>query len=161
MTENKIDQKKLWKIYCIFFFIVLFFGFVLIGMTKLSKRSWDEGLKTSVSETLRSKQPDVWIVGNKIPLNSAFATSACLFELRNKDSAEKFYAIIVRTPTIYGHMPAVFIYSKNKGVDFIGYSNIKGRIKNLLEQNSTDMSINYWLERIPLIVAKAEEGVSK
>lgn len=161
MKETKIEQQTFWKIYTIFFFILLFLGFVLIGMTKLTKKTWNEGLKNSVTETLRSKYPDVWVVGNKISLKSPFETSACLFELRNKDSAEKYYVIIVRTPTIYGHMPAVYIYNKNKGVEFVGYSNVKGRVKTLLEQNSTDLSITYWLERIPGIIAKAEDGGKK
>lgn len=151
------NNKNLWRIYGIFIAIMLFLGFSLIGLIKVSRNSWNNGLKAGITEVLKTNTPDVWIVGNSIPLKSGFATSAGLFELRNKDSAEKYYAIIIRTPTIYGHMPAVFIYNKNKGAEFAGYSNVKGKVKTLLEQNSTDLSVSFWLERIPTIIDKALE----
>lgn len=155
MQDN--NKKNVFRIYGIFLTIMLFFSFTLIGLIKISNNSWNTGLKNGISEVLRTNTPDVWVLGNPIRLKSGFSTSAGLFELRNKDSAEKYYAIIIRTPTIYGHIPAVFIYSKNKGAEFAGYSNVKGKVKTILEGNSTDLAVTFWIERIPEIIEKALE----
>lgn len=154
---NKENQKKFWRIFGCFAGILVFFFLSLFGVIKLSEKSWNEGLKQSIHTLLTQKYPDTWSIGNRIPLNSTFSTSANLYELRNKDNAEKYYVIILRITTLYGHMPAVYIYNKTKGAEFVGYSAVQGRIKKLLEENYADSSINYWMERIPLIIQKAEE----
>ncbi|MEE0885914.1 MAG: hypothetical protein UIB61_03335 [Treponema sp.] len=154
---NKENQKKFWRIFGCFIGILVFFLAVLIGMIKLSEKKWDSGLKQSVQNVLDEKYPDAWTVGNSIPLNSPFSTSANLFEARSNDSAEKYYAIIIRITTLYGHMPAVFVYNNAKGAEFIGYSAVHGRIKKLLEENYADSSISYWLERLPSVIQEAEK----
>ena len=59
---------------------------------------------------------------------------------------------------MYGHIPAVYIYNRNEGVRFIGYSSVKGKIRRLLDQNKTDSSVTQWVRRIPDIIRIAEEG---
>ncbi len=158
---NKEIQRKFWRIFGIFLGILIIFFAILFAMIKVSEKSWTEGLKNSVQNVLEQKSSGEWIVGNAIPLNSTFSTSASLYELRNKEKTDKYYAIIIRITTLYGHMPAVFIYNKTTGAEFIGYSAVQGRIKKLLEENYADSSVNYWLERIPLIIENAEKGTKK
>ncbi len=155
---NKENQKKFWRVFGCFIGIVVIFLAVLVGMIKLSEKKWNSGLKASVQSVLDKKNPETWIVGTPVPLDSPFSTSANLFEVRNLDSAEKYYALIIRITTLYGHMPAVFIYNNTKGVQFIGYSAVQGRVKKLLEENYADSSISYWLERIPSVIQESEKN---
>ncbi len=154
---NKENQKKFWRIFGCFIGIVVFFLAVLVGMIKLSEKKWNSGLKVSVQTVLDNKNPKTWAVGNSVPLNSPFSTSANLFEVRSLDSAEKYYALIIRITTLYGHMPAVFVYNNARGAEFIGYSGVQGRVKKLLEENYADSSIAYWLERVPVVIQEAEK----
>ena len=154
---NKENQKKFWRIFGCFIGIIVFFLAVLVGMIKLSEKKWDSGLRESVQNVLDEKNPGIWTVGNSVPLNSPFSTSAALFELRSSESAEKYYALIIRITTLYGHMPAVFVYSGSKGAEFAGYSAVQGRVKKLLEENYADSSISYWLERIPSVIQASEK----
>lgn len=158
---SKENQKKFWRIFGLFIAFIVFFFLVLFGMSKISSKRWNEGLKESIQTLITQKYPDTWIIGNPVHLNSAFSTSANLYELRSRDNVEKNYAIIIRTTTLYGHMPAVYIYNKTKGPEFVGYAAVQGRVKKLLEDNYVDSSISFWLERIPLIIQKAEEGAKK
>ena len=158
---DKEYQKKFWRIFGCFIGILVFFSAVLTGMIKLSEKKWNSGLKETVQAVLEEKNPGLWIVGDSVPLNSTFSTSANMFELRNKESAEKYRAVIIRTATLYGHMPAVFICG-GKETEFAGYAAVHGRVKNLLEENYADSSISYWLERIPHIIDASEaSGRSK
>ena len=88
---NKENQKKFWRIFGCFIGIIVFFIAVLTGMIKLSEKKWTSGLKNAVQNVLDENEPGVWKVGNSIPLDSAFSTSAGLFELRSTESAEKNY----------------------------------------------------------------------
>ena len=154
---NKENQKKFWRIFGCFIGIIVFFIAVLTGMIKLSEKKWTSGLKNAVQNVLDENEPGVWKVGNSIPLDSAFSTSAGLFELRSTESAEKNCVLIIRIATLYGHMPAVFIYS-NRGVRFEGYAAVHGRVKKLLEEKYADSSISYWIERIPSVIETAEKA---
>lgn len=158
---NKSDQREFWRIFGCFAVIISVFFFSVFGLSLLSEKKWNEGLKKSIQSVISEKYPDTWIIGNPVPLKSTFSTSANLYELRNRDNAERYYAIIIRIPTMYGHMPAVYIYNKNDGAEFAGYAAVHGRVQKLLEENKADSSVNFWLERIPAIIAKAEEVTSK
>ena len=69
---------------------------------------------------LEEKQPDKWKVTKPVQILSPFSTSAALYELQDKNSAEKEYAVIIRTTTLFGPYPAVFLYKKNSGAEFLG-----------------------------------------
>ncbi|MBQ5999095.1 MAG: hypothetical protein IJL70_06455 [Treponema sp.] len=161
METEVITTKEFWREFGIFIGIILFFFMSLFGLIKLSQKSWDEGLKASVQAVLAEKTTEKWVLGNKIYLNSPIASSAALYELRKQDSVEKNYAIIIRSATFYGHIPAVYIYNKNEGVKFIGYSSVTGKIRKLLDQGKSDSSITQWSRRIPDIVKIAEGGRTK
>ena len=99
---NKENQKKFWRIFGCFIGIIVFFIAVLTGMIKLSEKKWTSGLKNAVQNVLDENEPGVWKVGDSIPLDSAFSTSAGLFELRSTESAEKNCVLIIRIATLYG-----------------------------------------------------------
>ena len=158
METDTITTKEFWWEFGIFIGIIFFFFMSLFGLIRLSQKSWDEGLKVSIQSVLTEKTTEKWILGKKIYLNSPMSSSAALYELRKQDSVEKNYAIIIRSATLYGHIPAVYIYNKNDGVKFIGYSSVTGKIRKLLDQGMSDSSISQWTRRIPDIVKLAEGG---
>lgn len=158
MAMKNISSKEFWRFYGIFIGIIIFLFGTLFLMVRLSENKWNQGLKEAVVKELEKKQPDMWIVGKEIPLKSAFSESAALFEIRQKKSVEKYYAIIIRSATLFGHFPAVFIYNKKNGVKFIGYSAVNGKIGRLIDQSYSDSSIYYWSQRIPSIINHAEKS---
>lgn len=158
MNSELMTTKEFWREFGIFMGIISFFFLSLFGMKFLTQKSWDEGLRNSIETILEEKTSENWVLGKKIYLNSPLESSAALYELRHKDSVEKNYAIIIRSATMYGHIPAVYIYNRNEGVRFIGYSSVKGKIRRLLDQNKTDSSVTQWVRRIPDIIRIAEEG---
>lgn len=157
MAFTNITAKEFWRFYGIFVGIVVFMFASLFGIIRASEKSWDAGLKKSITMELEKKYPDTWIVGKKIPLNSAFSQSAALYELRAVNSIEKNYAIIIRTATMFGHFPAVYIYNKIDGTKFVGYTSINGKIEKIIDKRHTDSSVVYWSQRIPKIINYAEE----
>ena len=151
MSQENNNLKESFRIYGIFIgILVVFFG-ILIGMIFLSRTSWKNGIKSEVQVVLNEANPNQWIVGN--------STSSAVYELHNKEKADRYYAVIIRTTSLYGFVPAVFVYNKSSGVEFIGFAGVHGRIKKLMEYKSNTKRINYWSSRIPQIVEKA--GVKK
>lgn len=158
MNQNN-NSKELFRIYGIFIGILILFFMILIGMVKLSHNSWKNGLKDTVYVVLEESNPDKWIVGNFLEQKTSFTTSSAIFELHNKEKADRYYAVIIRVTSLYGFVPAVFIYNKNSGVEFVGFAGVHGRIKKLMEYKSSTKRINYWSSRIPEIIEKS--GVKK
>ncbi len=158
---QKINTKEFLKDYAIFIGILVVFFAILFGMTKLSSNKWTEGLKNSIQSVLDEKQPQTWNVGDSLKIKSAFSTSAGVYELSNKNDAERYYAVTLRVTTFFGPMPAVFVYNKNKGCEFKGYYAIKGRVKKILENTPNDSRIAYWSEKVHKIVEISEKEVSR
>ena len=159
MSQENNNLKESFRIYGIFIgILVVFFG-ILIGMIFLSRTSWKNGIKSEVQVVLDEANPNHWIVGNFIEQQTLFSTSSAVYELHNKEKADRYYAVIIRTTSLYGFVHAVFVYNKSSGVEFIGFAGVHGRIKKLMEYKSNTKRINYWSSRIPQIVEKA--GVKK
>lgn len=156
MAITNISSKEFWRFYGIFIGIIIFLFGSLFLMIRLSEKKWSEGLKQVVVRELEKKQPDTWIVGKEIPLKSSFSESAALFELKEKKSVEKNYVLIIRSATLFGHFPALFIYNKKNGVKFVGYTSVNGKIGRLIDKSYSDSSILYWSQRIPSIIKYAE-----
>ncbi len=157
MAIKGISGKEFWRVYGIFVGILVFFFMSLFGMMLLARKPWTNGLKKTIETVLEEKDESSWIVGKRIPLHSTFDSSAVLFDMRASDSVEKNYVLLLRSATMYGHIPAVFIYNKNSGARFVGYSSVRGRVRALLDEGTSDSSIQYWISRIPLIIQTAEE----
>ena len=54
--------------------------------------------------------------------------------------------------TLYGPVPAVFLYNKDGGAKLIGFAAISGRVKRLLQDDSSNPRISYWEAKIPEII---------
>ena len=113
MSQENNNLKESFRIYGIFIgILVVFFG-ILIGMIFLSRTSWKNGIKSEVQVVLNEANPNQWIVGNFIEQQTLFSTSSAVYELHNKEKADRYYAVIIRTTSLYGFVPAVFVYNKS------------------------------------------------
>lgn len=155
MADKNVDTKNLLRMYGIFVGFVAFFTLLLIGMIKLSQKSWKTLLKEKVEVVLQEKQGDNWIVGNFLEQKTPFAVSSAVYELHNKNNADIYYAVIIRGITLYGPVPAVFIYNKKNGAEFVGFSGVHGRVQKIMEFKSNTRRISYWNSKIPSIVNNA------
>lgn len=159
MMNNYFNSKIFWQKFGISIGLLTFLFSTLFLLSFFSRKSCESGLKTAVETILEEKEDVQWIVGKKVYLNSPIESRAALFELREKNSVEKNYVIIIRIATLFGHMPAVYIYNKNTGARFVGYTGVKGKVRRILDRTYTDSSMTYWTERIPTIVKTAEGGM--
>lgn len=159
MMENNFNSKVFWQKFGITAGLIVFFFSTIFVLSFVSRKTWEKGLRQTIETLLAEKNETDWIIGKNIYLNSPIDSSAALFEMREKNSVEKNYVIIIRVVTLFGHMPAVYIYNKNTGVRFVGYSSVKGKVRNMLDRTYTDSSMAYWSEKIPAIVKTAEEGL--
>lgn len=153
MALLKTDSKEALRITCIFAGILTFFFLIDFGCIRLAEKKWTKGLQQAVETMLEEKQPDKWKVTKPVRILSPFSTSAALYELQDKNSAEKEYAVIIRTTTLFGPYPAVFLYKKNSGAEFLGYTCVSGRVKRILEENTTNPLLAYWTQKIEKITA--------
>lgn len=159
--ENSSASKDLFRHYGIFLsFLIVIFG-ILFGMSILNKKFYSNGIKEEIQKVLNQQENAKYIIGKELKITSGIVNSAVLFELSSSESAEKYYALMLRTPTYYGPMPAVFIYNKNSGAKFAGYASLKGKVKLLLEENPNDVRITYWISKIPEIVDSAKKMEDK
>lgn len=158
MKENYLSSKVFWQKFGICAGLIFFLFGTLFLMTFFSRNAWYKGLKVQIESLLQEKEETEWVIGKPVYLNSTFDSRACLFEMREKNNVEKNYVIIIRIATLFGHMPAVFIYNKNNGTRFIGYCSVKGKVRRLLDRAYTDSSMTYWSDRVPEIIKHAEEG---
>lgn len=147
----KTDAKTFFKQFAIFFGIITALVLLDFLFIKLSAKKWNETLSVSVQNVLDEKFPDEWKVSKNVKCNSPFATSSAIFEISGKNSAKKSYAIIIRTQTIFGTYPSVFICSKDEDIKFVGYTSVQGRVKNVLENDFNPRTL-YWQKRAETVV---------
>lgn len=159
MNESCLSSKVFWQKFGITVSLIFFLVGTLFLMNFLSRKFFNAGIKISVENLLREKEDVEWIIGNPVYLNSTFDSRACLFEMREKNNVEKNYVLVIRVATLFGHMPAVFIYNKQTGTRFVGYASVKGKVRRLLDKACTDSSMNYWADKVPQIIKYAEEGL--
>ena len=145
--EFKLASKEFWRLFGIFFALVFVLLGINIGFMKLGEKKWRNYLSKSVQTVLDEKFPGYWTVKDFRTIENPFSTSAALFE-----SGEKSNAIIIRTQTLYGPYPSVFIFDGTNEPEFVGYSLVHGRIRALMEERPSDIFISYWARRIPCIV---------
>ena len=153
MTEQ-ISYKKFFKNYLI---IVLSFAVVLgilIYLVKVSQKSWQKNLKTSIEKVLEENNPNVWTLGSPITIKNPFCMNAACYEARNRTNGEMYSVIILRISSFYGPIPAVFVCDNEMNIDFVGYSSLHGRILKQMGANNNSNLISYWKKRIPDIINK-------
>ena len=78
--------------------------------------------------------------------------SVSVYEAFSGNAENEMYALIVRVPTLYGPVPAVYIYSNKNGAEFIGFSHIAGKTNFHIKENSENSQIEYWKNKIPAII---------
>jgi hypothetical protein len=153
MTEQ-ISYKQFFKNYLILIGVMLVVFTLLIYLSIVSKKSWNNNLKTAVEVVLDEKQPNTWSVGKNIEINNPFTMSGACYEARNRKNGEVYKVMVIRVVTNYGPMAGVFSVDKVNNVDFIGFSNLHGRIEKQMSSMSTSTckQISYWKNKIPQIL---------
>ena len=152
--SEQISYKQFFKNYLILIGVMLVVFTLLIYLSIVSKKSWNNNLKTAVEVVLDEKQPNTWSVGKNIDINNPFTMSAACYEARNRKNGEVYKVMVIRVVTNYGPMAGVFSIDKENNVDFIGFSNLHGRIEKQVSSMSTSTckQINYWEKKIPQIL---------
>lgn len=152
--SEQISYKQFFKNYLILIGVMLVVFTLLIYLSIVSKKSWNKNLKTAVEVVLDEKQPNTWSVGKNIDINNPFTMSGACYEARNRKNGEVYKVMVIRVVTNYGPMAGVFSIDKENNVDFIGFSNLHGRIEKQVSSMSTSTckQINYWEKKIPQIL---------
>ena len=130
---------------------------LLIAFTLLSRNSWKKGLKTQVSQVLNEYEVK-YVVGDFVELNSSFNVSCAVFSISptGKLNEGTEYAVILRTQTLYGPLPGVYIYNiATKNAHFYGFATLHGKALNHIVDNSRNSQISYWERKIPDIVGES------
>ena len=156
--KNKMNAKEFWRLFGLISAIITVLFFINFAFIKLSKNFWASGLKESVQTVLDQKYPDKWNVGDFKTIDNPFYSSAACYIITSRENGRKGYAVIIRTPTLYGPYPAVFIKLKDSDFEFAGYSGLSGRIQKLMEERKSDIFISYWQSRLPKILNLAQEA---
>ncbi|MBQ9494257.1 MAG: hypothetical protein IJR50_01290 [Treponema sp.] len=128
---------------------------LLVVTIVFSRNSQRASLKADVVAVLEEKVPDVWEVGEYVPLDSPIELSASCFAAST--AAESGYVLIMRIETLYGPFPAVFTYTEREGTQFVGIATLHGRIATLMENGSQSKQLQYWKARVPLLIANIQE----
>lgn len=147
--SEQISYKQFFKNYLILIGVMLVVFTLLIYLSIVSKKSWNNNLKTAVEVVLDEKQPNTWSVGKNIDINNPFTMSGACYEARNRKNGEVYKVMVIRVVTNYGPMAGVFSIDKENNVDFIGFSNLHGRIEKQVSSMSTSTckQINYWKKK--------------
>lgn len=145
---NNISNKKFFKNYGIFLLILIISFLVLIYLTILSRNFWKDNLKESITTVLEENQPEKWEIGNFIDLDVPLSSSSAAYEVKNLKTKKEGKVVIIRVITFFGPASAVFIYHDEENIEFIGYSNIHGRISAQLKSHNSDARINYWKKQV-------------
>lgn len=157
MTDKDF-YKTFFKNYGILSAIIVTVFVVLFYSVKLSRNSWNENLKKSVETVLEEKLPGEWFVGNSIQLKNNLSSNAAAYQIRNKKDFTDSTAVIIRTQTFYGPLPAVYICDSQNQVEFVGYASVHGIIGRQLTFAGVDKRIQYWQQKIPNIISASSDS---
>lgn len=161
-----MDIKKLSIDYGYFMAIIVVLFTLLLVVVVVSRKSWENGLKTQVMNTFEQVYPGTYTVGDMIPVQHSLSTSAAVYELEPTAaslsiSEETGYGIIIRTATLFGTLPVVFRYSVTSGTEFIGIVGFSRQIQKesaIIQTLEHSFQINRWKHRIPLLVQDSISG---
>ena len=134
--------------------LVILFG-ILLYPVKVAQKAWQKNLKANIEFVLDEREPNGWIVESPVPIKNSFCLSAACYNARNRTSGELFKAVILRTQTLYGPLPGVFLVDSEENVEFVGFASLHGRIAEQIKNfNKSDKSerISFWKEKIPYIL---------
>ncbi|MCR5766007.1 MAG: hypothetical protein K6G09_08545 [Treponema sp.] len=156
MIEN-FSYKEFFKDYSIFLGIIVVIMGILIYSVFLSRKSWENHLKTSVEKVLDDYESNQWTVLSNKRINNPHSMSAACYEARSRKTGDIYDAVIIRVETFYGPVAAVYLCDAENNVTFVGFSTLHGRIEKILRSNSYDRRIGYWGKKIPYILGRQSD----
>jgi hypothetical protein len=154
MPEESKNKQQIIS-YALFAAILLvLFGITLL-FTIIARKSWNNGLREQVQLTLNKNQLSDCIVGKEIPLDSAIITSCNAFDVsvKGKKNSDTQKAVIIKITTMYGPMPAVYLYDNGTEAKFIDFASFEGKAVKQIKDMSLNSQIAYWGKRIPSILS--------
>lgn len=156
MVEN-VSYKQFFKNYSIFLGMIVVILGILIYSIFLSRKSWENNLKTTVERVLDDYEANQWSVLAGKRINNPHSLTAACYEARSRNTGELYAAVIIRIETFYGPVAAVYLCDDENNVTFVGFSTLHGRIEKILKSNSYDRRIGYWSKKIPYILGKQSD----
>lgn len=141
-----------------YFCLILFALFLLLSLsTVLSRKSWTLGLKSQIQNTLDVILPEEsLVVGDSIQIEQPLSVSAAVYRLTD-EAADNGRAVIVRITGIAG--PAAALYIRRPAETSFSYLGIMGEDqfydKSFPWYKVAYRQIEYWKERIPMIIGEA------
>ena len=145
------------KKYGIFVGLVAGMVAILLTVILISQGSWKRGLAVNMQDALNTFYPDTYVVGSYLPLKTPMSSSAAVYTVTKKKVTDSIslhcYGVIVRIPTIAGPAPAIFLYTKDRGTDFIGYALPYGKASTVFESSIGLKIIQYWQKQVEQILA--------
>lgn len=131
---------------------------ILVAATALAKGPKDALLALDVQRVLDRYEPGGYAVGSAVELRSAFSTSAAAYSLSRAgaEGGEPCFGVIVRIPTIFGPMPAVFVCSGAEPAAFAGYAVDAAKAMDLDSTRLSRGVLGYWQRTIPKILARRQ-----
>ncbi len=152
---QEISNKQFFKNYAFFILILLVVFSILSYFVLTARKSWVKNLSTTVQTVLDEHEDNRYKVGNNIAVNRPVTVNCAAYDVFDqKDNVIK-NAVIIRTITFYGPVPAVFLYNPENGkTEFIAYSSLHGRVKSQIMNNRSDKKMEYWQDLIPEILNK-------
>jgi len=146
--KQQISYKNFFINYAIFTLIVAAVFGILIYIVKVSQKSWDQNLKSTVERTLTETEPDTWELGKFIKINNPVGSGSACYDARNKRNGETYKIVIIRLQTFYGPQAGIFIIDKDGKAAFKGYSSLHGRCAFQLKKSYTGRRVEYWKYRL-------------
>lgn len=144
----------------IFCGILAVFFAILVVFSLLGRKSWRVGLGNEIERVFEETSYSEYSVGEYVKLNSIMSFNCAVYRalpFTKKDSDA--YAVIVRTPTLYGPVALVYVYeTKRPDATFIGFAQINERLEGSVKNASLNSQVRYWAGKIPEIIATKKEG---
>lgn len=146
-TIDKETKLKV-KTYLIFTSLILVMTLILTGFSLLSRKNWDNQLRTQVETVLQNSRPDEfpakYTVGDAIKINSSIAVSSNMYKITSSSSMSEKYVLITRVTSYWGPLAAVFLYDENHFVTFEGFAFPSKRLEIQFNETENDLTIKYW-----------------
>lgn len=145
---KQISYKNFFLNYSIFVLIAAVIFGILIYTVKVSQKSWERNLKTTIESTFAETEPDTWEIGKPIKIDNPLTTNAACYDARNKKSGESYKVVIIKLQTFYGPHAGIYIVDKDAKVTFKGYASLHGRVASQLTKSFSGRRVEYWTLRI-------------
>jgi hypothetical protein len=156
-NDSKEAKKDSAQVVCVkkygyFAAILIVFMGLLILFSLLSNRKWQNGLRSQIESVLQESTNEKYVVGPYVYVKTPFVTSAAVYQLNAKQKKTNQYVVILRVTTMYGPLPAVFIYTSGKEAEFVDFIYFDAKSNQQIADSSHNAQIDYWCKRIPSII---------